>query len=189
MVSFVEFFVLFIMTVILIMYIQNHYGEVEYVKSSVDSRMYLVQKLSDKQEAADYLASVNQGLSSLVRHTLAKYPSNQDSQRLFKNFNPDSISEGSIESGYTSYSVNKGEKIILCIRQKDRSFVEKNVIYYVAIHELAHLMTSEVGHTDTFWQNFKFLLKEAIEIGIYKKVNFSASPQDYCGIKITNSII
>ena len=189
MLSFTEFFVLFIMTVILIMYIQNHYGEVEYIKSNTDGRMYLVQKLPDKQEAAEYLAIVNASLQRLVRHTMAKFPSNPDSQRLFKNFNPDSISEGSIESGYTSYSVNKGEKIILCIRQKDRSFVEKNIIYYVAIHEIAHLMTAEVGHTDTFWQNFKFLLKEAIELGIYTKIDFAAQPKDYCGIKITNSII
>lgn len=189
MLSFTEFFILFIMTVILIMYIQNHYGEVEYVKSTVDKRMYLVQKLNNKHEAADYLAVVNENLQKLVRHTMAKYPDNQDAQRLFKNFNPDSISEGSIESGYTSYSVNKGEKIILCIRQKDRSFVEKNIIYYVAIHELAHLMTAEVGHTDTFWQNFKFILKESIELGIYKKVDFATEPKEYCGIKITNSII
>lgn len=189
MISFTEFFVLFIMTVILIMYIQNHYGEVEYVKSNVDGRMYLVQKLNDKQAAADYLGSVNESLLRLVRHMISKYPENADAQRLFKNYNPDSISEGSIESGYTSYSVNKGEKIILCIRQRDKSFVDKNIILYVAIHELAHLMTSDIGHTTTFWENFKFLLKEAIFLKIYKKVDFNDKPQDYCGIKITNSII
>jgi len=60
---------------------------------------------------------------------------------------------------------------------------------YVAIHELAHLMTKEVGHTTTFWQNFKFLLQEAITINIYKDYDFNKKPKDYCGIKITSSIL
>lgn len=186
---FAEIFVIFIMVIILIMYIQNHYGEVEYVTSNIDKRSYLVRKLPDKQEAADYLADVNKDLTMLVQHMMAKYPRSDDALRLYKNYNPDAISEGSIESGYTSYSVNKGEKLILCIRQKDKRLVEKNVIMYVAIHELAHLMTHDIGHTPKFWENFKFLLNEAIDIGIYKKVNFNNSPQDYCGIKITNSVI
>lgn len=187
--SFTDIFILFVITLVLIMFIQNHYGEVEYVQSSVDRREYLVRKVDNKDQAADYLADVNVRLVKLVRHMMAKYPDNADAQRLYKNYNPNAISEGSIESGYTSYSVNKGEKLILCIRQKDRSFVNLNVVMYVAIHELAHIMTKEVGHTETFWNNFKFLLNEAIEIDIYKKVDFNEEPQDYCGIRITNSVI
>ena len=187
--SFVEIFVVFIMAVIVIMFIRNHYGEVEYFKSDVDERYYLVRKLPDREEAANYLARINQTLQKLVKHMMAKYPNDADVLRLYDNYNPESISEGSPDSGYTSYSVNKGEKIILCIRQKDNTFVEMNVIMYVAIHELAHIMTKEVGHTDTFWANFRRLLKEAIDIGVYKKVDFNARPEDYCGIKITTSII
>lgn len=187
--SFAELFIIFIMTLILVMYIQNHYGEVEYVRSNVDGRQYLVRKLGDKQEAADYLAKVNNDLSTLVKHMMAKYPSNDDVKRLYKNYSQDSISEGSVESGYTSYSVNKGEKLILCIRQKNKSFVQHNVIMYVAIHELAHIMTKEIGHTPTFWENFKFLLNEAISINLYRKVDFNNKPHEYCGIHITNSII
>lgn len=186
---FIELFVIFVMTIILVMYIQNHYGEVEYVVSDIDKRSYLVQKLPDKQEAANYLARVNQDLYKLAKHMIAKYPNNPDVHQLFKNYNQDALSEGSVESGYTSYSVNKGEKLILCIRQKNKQFVEKNVIMYVAIHELAHIMTPEVGHTPAFWENFKFLLKEAISLDIYKKINFKDNPHEYCGISITSSII
>lgn len=188
-ISFIEFFVIFIMIVVVLMFIRNYYGEVEYVKSNLDERYYLVQKLPDREEAADYLADINASLMKLVKHMMAKYPNNKNVEQLYRNYNPDSISEGSIESEYTSYSVNKGEKIILCIRQTNKSFVEKNVVLYVAIHELGHLMTIEIGHTDTFWFNFKLLLKEAIALGIYYKVNFNERPEDYCGIKITTSII
>lgn len=187
--NFLDVFILFVITLVFVMFIQNHYGEVEYVKSNVDGRQYLVRKLKDKQLAADYLADINKKLLQLVKHMMAKFPNNEDVERMYKNYSPNSISEGSVESGYTSYSVNKGEKLIFCIRQKDQSFVDKNVVMYVAIHELAHIMTKEVGHTDSFWSNFKFLLEEAIEIGLYRKENFNDSPKDYCGIQITNSVI
>jgi hypothetical protein len=177
------------MTLIVVMFIQNHYGEVEYMRSNIDNKQYLVRKLSDAQDAADYIADIAKRLNRLVRHMMAKHSDNEDVQRLYRNFNSDAISEGSIESGYTSYSVNKGEKLVLCIRQKDRSFVDKNVVMYVAIHELAHIMTKDIGHTDTFWKNFKFLLEEAMDVGLYKKENYRDKPQDYCGIKITNSIV
>lgn len=185
----IELFVIFVMAVILIMFIQNHYGEVDYVQSSLDNIEYLVRNLPDKQQAADYLADINNKLKKLVRHMFAKYPNNSDVKQLYTNYNPDAVSEGSVESGYTSYSVNKGEKIILCIRQVDKSFVDKNVVMYVAIHELGHLMTPEIGHTQRFWKNFKWLLEEAIDIGVYTKINYAKEPSEYCGISITNSII
>ena len=167
----------------------KHYGEVEYVRSSTDNREYLVRNLSDKQQAANLLASITKDLQKLVSHMMAKFPDNEHVLLLYDNFNPDAISEGSVDSGYTSYSVNKGEKIIICIRQKDGAFVDKNTIMYVAVHELGHLMTKEIGHTDTFWENFKYLLNEAMEIGLYKKTDYAADPKDYCGIKITNAIV
>jgi hypothetical protein len=189
MLPFTEIFVVFIMTVILLMYLMKHYGEVEYVRSSSDNKEYLVRNLSDKQQAADLLASVTKDLQRLVQHMLAKYPERETAQQLYKNFNPNSISEGSVDSGYTSYSVNKGEKIIICIRQKNKSFVDKNTVMYVAVHELGHLMTKEIGHTPSFWENFKFLLSEAVLIGLYKKVDFDKKPAEYCGISITGSVI
>lgn len=185
--NFTELFVLFVVSIIVIMIVQNHFSEVEYVKSSVDNRNYLVCKLPQKQQAADFLADINATLMKLIRHMIAKY-STPEVLQLYKNYNPDNVSEGSHISGFTSYTIGKS-KLVLCIRQKDNSFVDKNTIMYVAIHELAHMMTFETGHTPSFWSNFKFLLEEAIKLGVYKKINFNNSPQDYCGIKITSSII
>lgn len=189
MLPFTEIFVIFVMSVILLMYLSKHYGEVEYVRSTADNREYLVRNMSDKQQAANLLASVTKSMQTLVHHMMAKYPADANVLRLYENFNPDAISEGSPESGYTSYSVNKGEKIIICIRQKDGTFVDQNTIVYVATHELGHLMTKEIGHTDAFWDNFKFLLNEAMDTGLYTKTDYAADPHDYCGIKINSSIV
>lgn len=180
------------MAMILLSYLHQNTSEVELVRSRVDGRMYLVRKLPDRQKAADMLARLNERLGRLVQHMMAKYgKSDHDVARLYDNFDPDNVSEGGVEHGYTSYSVNKGEKIVMCVRQKnqDQEFVDMNVLMYVAIHELAHLMTKDVGHSGKFWENFKRLLKEAIQIGIYERVDYSKSPKEYCGIEITSSII
>jgi predicted metal-dependent hydrolase len=60
---------------------------------------------------------------------------------------------------------------------------------FVAIHELAHIASNGIGHDKEFYENFKWLLEEANQIGIYKRENFNDKPQMYCGINITNELI
>ena len=187
--NFTEIFVVFIIAVIILLYIRNYYGEVDYVTAKADGRKYLVRKLPDRQRGAEMLAELNEKLARLVSHMVAKHGGNADVQRLYKNYNPEAVSEGGAEIGYTSYSVNKGEKIVMCLRQRDNKFVDDNVLVYVAVHELGHLMTDEIGHTDKFWKNFRWLLREAMSIDLYKKVDFAAEPQQYCGIQITSSVV
>jgi hypothetical protein len=188
-VTFTEFFILLVMVAIILLYVKGYYGEIEFVVSKTDGRRYLVRKLPDRQEAAEKLARLNATLLSLVRHMVAKYPDDEDVQRLHENYDPEALSEGGMEVGYTSYSVNKGEKIVMCLRQKDDSFVDDNVLVYVAVHELGHLMTSDVGHTEAFWGNFRRLLSEAADNGMYRKVDYAKSPHPYCGIQISSSVV
>lgn len=189
--DFFDFFFVLIIVAIIIFWMKKHYAEVEYVESSIDKRRYLVLKLPNKQEAADRLAKLNANFQHLIRHMMAKYPDNADVKRLYENYSPDSLSEGSPDSSYTSYSVNKGEKLVLCLRQKDemKSFVDLNVVTYVSVHETAHIACNEVGHTKKFWELFKFILTEAIELGIYKKVDFAKQNEKYCGIVVSSSVI
>lgn len=190
--SFLDWFVLFILVVILVLYLKKHYGEVEYITSSIDGRTYLVLRLPDSKEAADTLAILNRDIQKLVKHLMAKYPDRPEVRRLYKNYNPDNVSEGSPYSGYTSYTVNKGEKLILCIRQKDKNktlIKDMNLLRYVVFHEAGHYASKGVGHTKEFWDNFKFILREAVEIGLYKKVDYAKDPRPYCGIKVSSSVI
>ena len=64
---------------------------------------------------------------------------------------------------------------------------DENLLVFVALHELGHVMTKSTGHTEEFWDNFRFLLKESIKIGVYKRQDFKKNPQKYCGTKITDS--
>ena len=189
-ISFLDIFIGIIIIVIIFFYVKKQYGEVEYMQSDVDGSNYLVKKLPDSKKAADMLANVNKKLTKLVKHMISKYPDNEDTQRLFKNFNPENVSEGLPDAGYTSYSINKGERLILCIRQKDtNAFVDENVAMYVAIHELGHIAILEIGHTPYFWKTFKWLLEEAVDIGVYIKVDYAKFNQPYCGIQLSTSVI
>ena len=60
----------------------------------------------------------------------------------------------------------------------EQKIVKKNTLMFVALHELAHVISVTIGHNDEFWTDFKFLLKEAWEIGIYKKQDFKNKPKD-----------
>ena len=167
----------------------SNFSDVEYVTSKVDGRKYLVRKLDDNKEAANLLANMRIKLIKLCDHLEQNNTENKDVYRLIKRFQPNNITESSASEKYTSYSVNKGEKIVFCLRSRDeqQKLVNENVMMFVALHELAHIMTKSVGHTEEFWNNFRYLLKKAIEIGVYKSVDFESKPVDYCGIKITSS--
>lgn len=91
----------------------------------------------------------------------------EEIEMLINRFNPDNISESTPSDKYTSYSVNKGEKIIFCIRDKSPGpgqfkIINVNTLMFVAIHELAHVMTKSIGHEPDFWNNMRYLLSVAI---------------------------
>lgn len=164
-------------------------GEVEYVKSSIDGKEYLVRSLPDKKDAAALLSQIIANLQKLVKHLEESHPDDERTVRIVKNFNVDAISEGSENAKYTSYSVNKGEKVVLCLRSRDKNnkLMDLNTMMFVSLHELSHIGSKTVGHDETFWENFKWLLQNAVQIGIYQQQDFKQKPVEYCGIQITDS--
>lgn len=88
----------------------------------------------------------------------------------------------------TSYSINKGEQLVFCIRDKlNNSIHDINTLMFVAIHELAHIVTNELQHTKKFWNNMKKLLHRAEDIGVYRYVDYSTNPVEYCGMMIDSA--
>lgn len=187
----VNYLVFIIILFFLSFYVKEQFVEIEYVKSSYDNKKYLVRNESDKKEAARILSIINSKLLELIEVLKKKYPEDDRTKRVVKNYNPKAISEGSEDKKYTSYSINKGEKIVFCLRLRDKEnkLADVNTLTYVAIHELGHLATKEIGHVDVFWKNFKWLLNIARQNGIYKYVDYSVNPQPYCGLVISSNIL
>jgi len=185
----VEGLIIIVLTLAGIYFLHQHYineGLIN-IKSDVDDREYTVQIKKDAKDAADLIAKIRQRLVLLVDHLAKVYGSGDDRVAMLKkNFQPERLKEGVDTPGYTSYSINKGEQIVLCLRTNDK-LVDINTMMFVVLHELAHLSTESIGHTDEFWNNFRWILEEAINIGIYVKQDFKKENVEYCGMTITSS--
>ena len=128
-------------------------------------------------------------IQKLIKHLTLKYPDDEQSYMLRKNYEKNNIYEISPHniSGQTSFLRNKSI-LVLCLRRKDTGELhDVNTIMYVILHELAHMINKEWGHKQLFWDKFHFLLQEAVDIGIYTPVDYSKKPMTYCGLKIQYS--
>jgi len=168
---------------------EQSFGNMVYVQSSINGKKYKVRKLEDKKEAADMLADTHEKLKKVCKILEINHNSDERVIRLKDKFPHTTLQESDGYGNQTSFSINKGEKIVLCLRSKDGSnkLVDKNLLLFVALHEISHIMTKSIGHTSEFWDNFKFVLKECQNDGIYKCINFSSNPKSYCGITVTSS--
>lgn len=160
-----------------------------------DGREYEMQNLPDKEAAVKLMSNVRGSLTKLYEHYKGDIGLSQDPPvtRFLSRFSPDVFVENDMESKDTSYSENKGQKIVVCLRDKKNApnypLVDTNTVMFVMLHEMAHLMTETIGHTAEFWTNFKRILGDAVQIGIYHPVNYAQQPTAYCGMMITDSPI
>jgi len=184
---------IFILSITAILKLEKH--EVIYVRSSIDNRDYLVRDLPDKDEAANLLATTRKNIFILTNHLYenrdTKYKDNKENiEQLYSKIQNVIINESSEDSSYTSYSVNKGEQIVFCLRSKhNNEFHDINLIMYVVLHEMAHVGCKEYGHTPLFKKIFAFYTLVAINLGLYTKMDFNNDPTEYCGLMISESII
>jgi len=214
--NFIYLFIFFICLTILFKHMDNKSYDVIYVKAN-NNKDYLVRNLDDKDNAAILLGQMNDKLDKLISYIkdmnvydlykiyvvknndiqLEKLSRAQkdefnifkdDITRIIKNYNSNALSENTPDSSYTSYSENKGQKIVFCIRsKKTNKLVDLNTMMFVALHEMSHLMTKSIGHNPEFWANFRILLRIAIRNGIYECKDYQVESEDYCGTKITDT--
>ena len=186
---------LFLLLIIgIIIFIKYQKNNVVYITSELDHQPYLVRDLNDKQYASNMLAKIKQNIIIITNYLVTnkdKYPDyieyiNQLNTRI-KNVE---VLESTEDSVYTSYSVNKGEQIVFCLRSRNirNKLHEFNLLMYVVIHEMSHVACPEYGHTPLFKKIFAFLIQESINIGMYKRMDFANEPEEYCGMMITDSV-
>ena len=172
------------------LYYESDYFNLKCIISDVDGKKYCVRERDKLEQSADRLAVATANMNKLVDHCYDTYPDNPNIKRLKDGFNPKKIQETLPTSEFTAYSENKGEKLAFCLDKNKNGrdgLIDANTLMFVAIHELSHIATKNVGHTTDFWSNFKFLLKEADKINIYKPVDYKKTPQEYCGMSIKDN--
>jgi predicted metal-dependent hydrolase len=166
-----------------------------YVETNTGSK-YLVQDSKDKSVSANLLSMIVQNMYKLKNHLVRNKNNYSDYSEyielLNQNFNENrtTIYETERDSDLTSFSVNKGEELSFCLKSKKTGqFHDMNLLMYVALHEMAHMACPEVGHGNLFKRIFRFLVKEAVSLGLYNNVDYSASPVEYCGMILSSSIL
>lgn len=142
-----------------------------------------ISRLHEKYIAKDGLTKIRPQYQKIVR---------EGTISLKKNFRTANMQENipSRSGGDTSYVINKGEVFAMCLRdpnngnEVDNKF---NTLKFVLFHELSHLFSSTFGHGELFWNNFRFVLQEAIDMGLYEETDYRQNKSPYCGIDVTYS--
>lgn len=168
----------------------NTYLNSCYIKSTIDGNVYLVRNTPKKQETADTLATLNVNIERLIRSLQHKdHREYQTVVDRLSGYKHTSLSENILQKD-TSFTVNKKDiNVCLTTRNRDNNIYDINLLMFVLIHELAHYCSASIGHNKEFIDNFKFLLKKAIDAGVYRYEDYSQSNKEYCGIKIKNNIL
>lgn len=185
------FYVFFgiVIALCIIIYYQSDAFDLKCIISSKDGNRYCVREREKMELAADLLAEVTNKMKRMVSYMRENHPQDERTVRLIKGFNPTKICETLPTSELTAYSENKGEKIAFCLNKTKNGtkLIDINTLTFVALHELTHIMTESIGHKQDFWTNFKFLLENAKNSGIYEPIDYKKNPTSYCGMTITDS--
>ena len=156
------------------------------IVSKIDGNAYCVRERKRMKSAANLLARATLNCKILIKYLKNKYKNDYKVTRLVENFNPNTICEIQPTSDDVAYNENKGDVMAFCLNEKKNGteLIDLHTLTFVVLHELAHTMTISNGHEPEFWDNFKFLLKNAKDIGIHEPVNYSENPTMYCGMKL-----
>lgn len=176
------------------------------VRSGLDGLEYRVHLAhGNSAAAADTMANLNARVVELLRFLRKKYlrspggrrfPGREVAvRRLLGLYNPDNLAENSPRDpeGDTSYTIDKGAILALCLREKDparsgdpasHDIHDLETLTFVTFHELTHIAIKDLDHPRRFWQAFKFILQDAREAGLLQGVDYSRRPTVYCGMDI-----
>lgn len=150
-----------------------------------------VRNMDDKEKAAELMTEIKRRLKLLIDYIKKKGKEENDRiKQITDNLNINEIKETDLNEQATSYSVNKGRELSICLRNKKDpmySLHDINTLMFVVIHETAHLMSKTYGHNAEFLENFKYLLKNAIECNVYYSINYEQNNAEYCGMSITSN--
>lgn len=178
--SYLKYFIVLSVTFLVIGYLFRNKGE--YVKSDIDSNYYLV-KGNNPIERANILARINIKILGTFRILEPEINGvyGKNIKNLMENYKGPGVLKESFDN--TTYVLNKGQEISICLE----NFKNENDLFFVVLHELAHLGCFEYGHGTEFVNFFKFLLEKAIKSNQYSYVNYKTSPTEYCDILINST--
>jgi len=172
-------------------YLKHSVENFVLVPSKIDGEYYKVHDdFTNKQCAADKMASVNEKIIKFLKYMIQiGYQNDTRIKNILYRYDWQKMRENSPFNleGSTSYMEEKGKVFAFCVRDKRSNYFDENTLIFVTLHELSHLAVNSWGHGEEYWRTFKFILKHAVDSGIYKPIDYSKYPVDYCGLIIKDN--
>lgn len=185
--TFLKVIIIIISVLLVLIYLKYGKTALTFEKAS-DEKFHLVRDMPDKEKAAEILSEIKKRLQQLITYCVNNYPNNENVMLMKKRFNPQNVQETDINESGTSYTIDKGKELHLCLRSKeDAELHQINILMFVAIHELAHIKSVSYGHNEEFGKHFTFLLEQAAKIGIYTPIDYSKNPVKFCGMDVNSN--
>lgn len=160
-----------------------YYHRYNLVSAFSGNKYKVASEYNDQVAAANLLDALNSRAKQLISYLQTTQPNASYTQNLESRYRSNIVENRQGNIANTSYVVDKGDKIAMCLRINGQLH-DINILTFVFIHELAHIAIDAYGHPAEFWQTFKILLDAATAIKIYTPINYSKTPEDYCGLSI-----
>ena len=192
-----------IRTTILVLLLKENFYDGTVMKFSTINKEYYKLRPGDKlEERLNNLSIIHLKLKTIVDslRNNSEYSHIISVRNLINNWDKGiTIKEIGIMENDAAYVLNK-KKMSFCLRKNsyEGELESVNLLTYVAIHELAHIMSVDIGHSDEFKVNFRFLLNYAKGITYLNPITTQIEPvyleiddtQDqFCGVKISKNSI
>jgi hypothetical protein len=201
--------IIFLLLVLLVYYYL--YDGTSSFQSYINNSDYKVRSGSTnmREIKANLLANLYNKLEKIVEKLKSdsSFDNDEAVQRLIKNWDRGiTIKETGFFENDAAYVINKQYMSVCLVNFCNKksctninSLENLNLLTYVGIHELAHIMSVEIGHGTEFKINFRFLLNYAKdmkyfdpllnkEIPLYIDLYNLNTPDNFCGVSIINSI-
>ena len=189
-------FFLSILIIIIFIYLYLNYNNIIYVPTNFGTKSLIYKDNKNQLSKSELLNKIIDNMYYLrdyLYENINEYPDFKVYIiQLKNNFTPERtiIYETDPKSDYTSYSVNKGEELSICLKDKQSNELYNiNLLMYVVIHEMSHFACPEIGHGLLFQKIFHQFTLVAIELGLYTREDYNNNPINYCGLLLNSNIL
>lgn len=188
---------------IYILYIFFYDGTVSMF-SNVTNEYFKIRRGPDAEQRVNNLAIIKLKLEHIVKSLKndPEYNTFNSVSRLIRKWETGiSIKEIGVLENDAAYVIDK-HKMSFCLRKSPSGgeLESLNLLTYVAIHELSHIMSVETGHSTEFQKNFKFLLDYSKTLSftnpmdgstapLYETIDPGTTDSAFCGVEISPGAI
>jgi predicted metal-dependent hydrolase len=186
-----EFIVIVLIIVVVGLALADYLAGGGHIEVVLNGKKYKIRKdqgnpqSAAPTEVAAFLEKLENKTKTFLQDGLRASPGDARLLRIQKRWDG-RLKETTFHSKDIAFSVKK-EAVYVCVRDKEGKLVDPTVAFFVLLHEFAHVACPEIGHTESFWRIFRWLLELAETTGHYEWNHHEETPQLYCGRHIYSS--